>query len=408
MTAPAIAPNLQRASDLRAVWLVSAAHFISHVYILVLPPLFPFLRAEFAVSYTELGAAIALFNILTAVLQTPAGFLVDRTSARAVLVGGLILGAGSLAAAAFMTSFYAFAAMYAVTGIANGVYHPANYALLSGCVSAPRMSQAYSVHIFAGFIGTAIAPASLLFLAAYFGWRGAFVAAALLGFAIAAAMLAFGEQLTGPARKPASEAAPARPDWHVLMSGAVFRNLVFFILLAVTGAGLQNYGIVALEALWGTPLSLATTALSVYLLMSAFAVLAGGMISARTDRHDFVAIVGLAVSALALIPIAIFDLGAAALLALMALSGFCTGVIMPSRDMLVRAVTPPGAFGKVFGFVTTGFNIGGIVAPPLFGFLMDHGSPQWVLLGSALCALASIPLVMAVARSAPFFDRKHD
>ena len=408
MTAPAITPDLQRATDARVVGLVSAAHFISHVYILVLPPLFPFVRAEFAVSYTELGVAIAVFNILTALLQTPAGFLVDRTSARAVLVGGLILGAGSLTAAAFATSFYAFVAMFALTGIANAVYHPANYALLSGRVSAPRMSQAYSVHIFAGFIGTAIAPASLLFLAALFGWRGALVVAALLGVATAAAMMLFGEPLASSARKPASEAPATRPDWHVLMSAAVLRNLVFFILLAVTGAGLQNYGIVALEALWGIPLSLATTALSVYLLMSAFAVLAGGMISARTDRHDLVAIAGLAVSALALIPIAIFDLGTAALLALMALSGFCTGVIMPSRDMLVRAVTPPGAFGKVFGFVTTGFNIGGIVAPPLFGFLMDRGNPQWVLLGSALCALASIPLVMAVARSAPFFDRKHD
>src|ERR1700694_2886208 len=195
MTAPAISPNRHHAPDLRVVGLVSAAHFVSHVYILVLPPLFPFVRAEFAVSYTELGVAIAVFNILTAVLQTPAGFLVDRTSARAVLVGGLILGAGALAAAAFATSFYAFVAMFALTGIANSVYHPANYALLSGRVSAPRMSQAYSVHIFAGFMGTAIAPASLVFLAALFGWRGAFVVAALLGAAIAAAMLLLGEPL---------------------------------------------------------------------------------------------------------------------------------------------------------------------------------------------------------------------
>ena len=29
--------------------------------------------------------------------------------------------------------------------------------------------------------------------------------------------------------------------------------------------------------------------------------------------------------------------------------------------MIVRAVTPPGAYGRVFGFVSTGFNIGGIV-----------------------------------------------
>jgi len=99
MTAPAIVPHLQYAADLRVVGLVSAAHFVSHVYILVLPPLFPFVRAEFSVSYTELGVAIAIFNILTAILQTPAGFLVDRTSARAVLVGGLIAKHGSPIAA---------------------------------------------------------------------------------------------------------------------------------------------------------------------------------------------------------------------------------------------------------------------------------------------------------------------
>jgi MFS family permease len=59
-----------------------------------------------------------------------------------------------------------------------------------------------------------------------------------------------------------------------------------------------------------------------------------------------------------------------------------------------RAVTPPGAFGRVFGFVTTGFNIGGVIAPPVFGYLMDSGSPRLVILGVALCALLSIPTVM--------------
>ena len=128
--------------------------------------------------------------------------------------------------------------------------------------------------------------------------------------------------------------------------------------------------------------------------MSAFAVLVGGIISARTDRHDLVAVTGLAINALALVPIAFFDLGAAALIGLMGLSGFFNGVLQPSRDMIVRAVTPPGAFGRVFGFVTTGFNIGGVIAPPVFGYLMDHGEPRLVILGVALCALVSIPTVM--------------
>ncbi len=397
-----IAADLPRTTDARVVSLVSAAHFVSHIYILVLPPLFPFVRAEFNVSYTELGALIAVFNILSATLQPPAGFLVDRTSPRIVLLGGLALGAAALTVAALASSFYAFAIVFVFTGLANAVYHPANYALLSGRVSPPRMSQAYSIHIFAGYLGTAVAPASLLFLAALFGWRSAFLCAAALGFAAAAAIALLGEPLAGSARKRAETGGgAAKPDWHVLMSAPVLLNLVFFILIAVTAGGMQNYGVVALGDLWGISLGGATTALSVYLLMGAFAVLIGGMVSARTERHDLVAAAGLLVSALALAPIALWPLDSGALLTLMAISGFCNGLIQPSRDMLVRAVTPPGAFGKVFGFVTTGFNIGGIVAPPLFGYLMDHGSPRGVLLGAVFCALMSIPLVMAARGTRP-------
>jgi MFS transporter, FSR family, fosmidomycin resistance protein len=111
-------------------------------------------------------------------------------------------------------------------------------------------------------------------------------------------------------------------------------------------------------------------------------------------RHDLVAVIGLALSALALAPVAFFDLGATALIGLLGLSGFFNGMLQPSRDMIVRTITPPGAFGRVFGFVTTGFNIGGVIAPPIFGYMMDHGEPRLVILGVACCALISIPTVM--------------
>jgi MFS family permease len=79
---------------------------------------------------------------------------------------------------------------------------------------------------------------------------------------------------------------------------------------------------------------------------------------------------------------------------MLGISGFFNGFIQPSRDMLVRSVTPPGAFGKVFGFITTGFNIGGMIAPPMFGYMMDHGNPSGVMIGSAICALIAIPTVL--------------
>ena len=176
-------------------------------------------------------------------------------------------------------------------------------------------------------------------------------------------------------------------------------NLVFFMLIASFAVGTQNYGIVALQALWGTPLSLSTTAITVHLMCSAFAVLVGGWLASRTNRHETVALIGLFVSGVALLPIAFVDFGATLLIGLMAVSGFFNGVLQPSRDMIVRAVTPPGAFGRVFGFVTTGFNIGGVLAPPAFGYMMDAGAPAAVVVCTALVSLAAIPVVLfSVAR----------
>jgi FSR family fosmidomycin resistance protein-like MFS transporter len=395
MTQTTLAAHAARPTDARVITLVGAAHFVSHVYIFALPPLFAFVRADFGVTYTELGVALALFNVFTGVLQTPAGFLVDRFSARAVLIGGLLIGAASLVGAALVSSFYLFVAMFALLGAANATYHPADYALLSSRVSLARMSQAYSIHLFAGFSGTAAAPATLLILAASFGWRGAFLVAAALGFAVAAVLYVFGDIMAGrdPARIKENETGEAGADSRILFTAPILLSLCFYMLLAMMG-GLQFYGIVALQALWGTSLSLATTAITAYLAMMAFAVLIGGLISARTERHDLVAVIGLALSAIALVPVAFFDLGAAALIGLLGLSGFFNGVLQPSRDMIVRAITPPGAFGRVFGFVTTGFNIGGVIAPPVFGYMMDHGEPRLVILGVAFCALISIPTVM--------------
>jgi MFS family permease len=403
MTPTTLAAEPSRATDTRVIGLVGSAHFVSHVFILALPPMFPFVRPEFNVSYTELGLVMAVFNAISAVLQTPAGFLVDRTSARTVLVGGLLLGSAALAASVAMPNFLLFGLMFAILGVANTVYHPADYALLSSRISPGWMGQAFSIHIFAGFIGSALTPAIMVALALQFGWRAAFLAMALMGAIVAVAIMLFGDVLAGReaahAKAASGGAAPEASDWRVLMTWPVMLNLVFFMLISSISVGIQNYGIVALEALRGATLSFATSAVTVYLVCCAFAVLAGGWIAARTERHDRVAMIGLAVSGVTLAPVALFDLGTAPLMAFMALSGFFNGIIQPSRDMIVREVTPPGAYGRVFGFVTTGFNIGGVLAPPAFGYMMDSGRPGLVILGTAALTLITIPTVMITIAS---------
>ena len=75
-------------------------------------------------------------------------------------------------------------------------------------------------------------------------------------------------------------------------------------------------------------------------------------------------------------------------------AGLLNGVVAPSRDMLIRAMTPPGQMGKVFGFVSTGFNVGGIIAPLMFGYLLDHSDASLVFWLAGVVALLSVPTVL--------------
>jgi MFS transporter, FSR family, fosmidomycin resistance protein len=390
-----------RAAETRFVGTVCFVHFASHYYITLLAPLFLFVRADYGVSYTELGLAFTAFNVVSTALQTPAGFLVDRVSARALLVAGLIVGAAAFTVAALVDSFWVFVAMFALAGLGNTVYHPADYALLSRHVPAARAGRAFSFHTFAGMLGNAAAPPSLLFLQSMVGWRGAFMGAAVLGLVAALVMAVAGEP-------PETGSAPAKPKarggksadsapvgWRLLLSPAILLNLGFFIMLAMSSGALYNFLVPALGALHGTPVTIGNAALTGLLLLSPIGVLVGGWLAGRTPHHGLVATCGLIVTATVSTLVGSFDFATAALVMLMSIAGFFSGLTMPSRDMIVRAVTPPGAYGRVFGFVSTGFNIGGIVSPLIFGQLLDQGYPRAIFFcvaGSALISIATVAI----------------
>jgi MFS family permease len=398
----AIAVPAGRFGELRVVAPICAAHFVSHYYMIMLAPLFAFVRADYGVSYTDLALAITAFNVVSAVLQTPAGFLVDRIGPRIVLIAGVALGAIAFAVIGIVDSFAVFIAMYAVAGLGNTAYHPADYSLLSQHGSPARVSQLFSFHTFSGILGGAVAPVTLLMMQSRFGWRGAYIGAALLGFAVLAFLIAQGPAFGKRAgEKPhgsagatgVGTAANKDAGWRLLLSPPIVLNLGFFILISIMG-GLGTFLVVALAALYGTPDTLANGALTAVLFMNALGVLAGGVLASRTTRHAAVAALALALAGACTLLIGIINFPAPALILVISLSGLFGGMATPSRDMLVRAVTPPGAFGRVFGFVSSGFNIGAMVAPVIYGTMMDRGEPRAVFVFSAACCVLCIGTVI--------------
>jgi MFS family permease len=386
--------------DAKVIALIAIAHFVSHVHVMLLPPILGQVKEAFGVSYTQIALAITAFNVASALLQTPAGFLVDRIGPRLMLTAGLILASAAITAAALLPGYWFFVIAYALMGVANTVYHPADYSILSAAIDGKKIGKAFSIHTFAGYLGFGVTPAMVLACAAIWDWRGAFLFAAGLSFAVALLLIVAGSVLPRVVRKPMGPSkAEAKVGLGLLLSPPILRNLLFFFCLAMANGGIQTFTVVGMGALHGTPASVANVALSGFLLCSAGGVLLGGIIADRTPHHERVAALGFACTSTMAILMAWVNMPAAVLIGVMSLGGLLNGIIQPSRDMMVRAVTPPGSFGKVFGFVTTGFNLGGMISPLLFAWLMDRGEPRAIFM--IVVAFIFLALVTVITRAKP-------
>ena len=380
---------------LRTLAGISVAHWVSHFHLFVLPMLFPFLKEQLGVGYIELGFALTVSGVVSGLTQAPIGYLADHIGARKVLLIGLTVGGCALIMLGLHLSYPWLIASAALLGLANSVYHPADYAILSAHMDEARMGRAFSIHTFAGFLGGAVAPAIMATLVGTVGGLGALIAAGAVGPLVALALVVVGIPDASAADRKVDGVHPPKQS---IVTPAIIVLTIFFMLLGLSNAGIGNFGVVALMSGYDVSFSAANVALTAFLGASAAGVLAGGVLADRTSRHGQVAAACFAINAVIMLVIATVTLPSPLLTALMAIAGFLGGVIAPSRDMLVRNAAPPGAAGRAFGIVSTGFNFSGIFAPLLFGWIMDQNLPHWVFGASVVFMIMTVLLALVTER----------
>jgi MFS family permease len=382
-------------SSLRTLAAISTAHWVSHFHMFVLAMLFPFLKDQLGVGYIELGFALTVFAVISGLTQAPMGYLADHIGARKVLLMGLTLGGFALIMLGLHLSYSWLIASSVLLGLANSVYHPADYAILSAHMDEARMGRAFSIHTFAGFLGGAVAPAIVAALVAMIGGHGALIVSGAVGPLVALLLVVVGiPDASAADRRIAGAKAPQQN----IITPALIVLTIFFMLLSLSSAGIGNFGVVALMSGYGASFSSANIALTAFLGASAIGVLAGGFLADHTRRHGQVAAACFALNAAVVLIIAMIPLPSLLLMTAMAAAGFLGGVIAPSRDMLVRNAAPAGAAGRAFGIVSTGFNLGGIVSPLLFGWIMDQNWPHWVFGASVVFMVLTVLLALVTDR----------
>jgi len=390
--------------DVRILGIIGSGHFLSHFYVLCLPPLFPFFKSEFGVSYAALGLLLSIRSIANGTMQVPVGFLVDRVGARAVLTTGITMMAVGIALISFVQSYWALVALVVVIGVGSSTFHPADYSLLNASIAGSKIGRAFSLHTFSGQLGTATAPVIIIFLATLFDWRTALVLVGLVGIAVMGVLATQWNRIqedgaTSKKKKTASSMPSLGPETlrgniGILLSKPMLIFLAFYSMTSLASGGLQAFTVVALVSLHDTPLAAASGALTGYLFASALGVLLGGVIADRTTRHDIQAALAFIAGALIMLVVGGVSLHFTVIVFALTLAGLTQGMIRPARDMMVRAAVPKGAIGRAFGFVSAGASVGGALSPVLFGWVIDLGKPEWVFYLLAIIMVLSIGTAM--------------
>lgn len=401
MTTDTLPPPATR--DFETISLIGFVHGVSHFFHLLLPPLFPWLMDEFGLNFATVGVTMTVFFVVSGIGQAAAGFFVDRFGAFRVLTAGILCFALAGVTLHFATGYVALLVTAAFAGLGNSVFHPADFTVLNRHVSQPRLGHAFSVHGLSGNLGWAAAPMFMTGIATYAGWRQAALAASVVALVSIALLFWRREAIADPANFHAAKAKDERvPTLSFLSVPAVWMCFLFFFLITTAFGAIQNFATPILQALYGLSLGAAASSLSTYLLGGAAGITLGGFL-AQKGEHQYLIAGALGIAALLALLLAAGVLPAWAILPLMGCIGFCVGVAGPSRDLLVRRAATArfgqSAFGRIYGFVYSGLDLGLAMAPLIFGGFMDAKRFSAVLVGIAIMQTLSIFTALRVGKA---------
>ncbi|ELY96860.1 MFS transporter [Natrialba taiwanensis] len=395
---------MRRVSDPVGVTaLVSGGHFISHVYLLVLPPLFPILAPALDTTVTDLAIGITLIYAAQFLFQIPVGEFVDRVGGKRAVVGGIALSAISIGLIGFATTGTEVLGLAFLSGIGQAAFHPGDYALLDAVGGTDAEGRRFSVHTFSGFVGFAVAPGLMTGLTAIANWHVAFISVGAGGLVYA---VIFALSIAPVHRQllaaTASSAAIATDGGRfesvrMLRRPLVAGMFVFFLLVTLADTGFQTYT-TALATGFDYSTALGNTALTAFLAAAACFVLVGGVLADRYDSGTII-IVSALWSALVLWIGLTMSLNSHVFVLVWSLAGAGFGLTLPARDRITNALAEGTDTGKSFGIVYTGLPIGGALAPVLLGWIIDYNGELAAFRAIALLFVAAAVLVLALRRS---------
>ncbi len=374
----------------------SATHVWSDLFFVITVPLLTHIRVDLDLSYTQTGLLRSVQSGASALLQVPAGYLAEQTGEFWLLIGGNIWVAAGLVAMAAATTFPLLLGAALVGGLGGGTQHPLATSMVSRSHDARGRSTAVGTVNFAGDLGKLAGPAMTWLLVARYGWRGMLygIGFAGLGF-MALAGLARRTIVSG--RPPAAAAVepPVQRRESVDLRAFGILGGVGFLDSGTRAAALALLPFVMTEI---TGLSDRRMELMLFSLLAGGA--AGKFVCGwLDDRYGSISLIWGTKGLTALLLLASLAAPAYAVAPLMLVLGIGLNGTSSVLYATVSAFIPSGRRATGYGYYYTITEIGGTLAPIVYGRVADLLSLRAAMI--AMAAVTSLILPVSLALRGP-------
>ena len=398
-------PVDSKRQDWQTISLLGLVHSSSHFFQLILPTLFWYLSQDFGYDYVQLGFLVTCFFLVSGIGQASSGFVVDRIGPAPVMFFGLGAFVISALLMAIAPNYVVLLCAAVIGGLGNSVFHPVDYSIINHRISAERLGHAFSVHAWTGNLGWAAAPIFVTTLSTLYSWRVAMFGVALL-IAFILFLSIWQRQLWGHASQSTGDSTelskqPIGVTLLILIKKpTLWGAFLFFAFGSMALSAVQNYTIPLLSTAYDLEQITAGTTLSTYMVAAAIGMAAGGFLAGATAKSERIVFVTLCIAGSLMFLLALDVVSASFAVVLIVSAGFFSGIATPSRDMLIRRVTPKGATGTVYGLVYSGMDVGASIAPTVFGYMVDANFMRGPWYGAAFAFVMSAILAVGVAYAA--------
>ena len=357
--------NAQAGAAFAVLYALSLCHMLNDTIQSLLPALYPVLRVNYALSFTQIGIIHFAYQVTASILQPAIGLSTDRRPRHRLLAGGMFASLLGLLLLASAHTYWLLLVAAISVGLGSAIFHP-GASRLARAASGGRFGFAQSVFQVGGNAGSALGPLLAAYVVLPLGQPSIawFSALALLAMVILwkVGNWAREQHLRAAARKSPEAAPPAKGAIAalVILAILVFSKQVYMV-------SLSSYYTFYLIETFGVSIRFSQIMLFVFLAASALGTLLGGPIGDRIGRKAviWVSILGALPFTLLLPHVDLFWTGVLSVVIGLVMSSAFPAIVVFAQELM------PGRIGLIAGiFFGFAFGMSGIGAAAL-GALAD-------------------------------------